>query len=68
MTFMLARGRPEIGPQSPVVFSGIKDLISTTEWIVKRVTHSLDGSGLRTEIELETKTAEGENDEVVVDE
>jgi len=59
MEFTLARGAPQIGPQTPVKFVGIKAPISETDWIVQRVTHTLDGQGLHTRLELETRNAEG---------
>lgn len=54
LDFALARGMPQIGPQTPVTFTGIKDTITDTAWIVKRSSHSLDESGLRSRLELET--------------
>jgi len=53
----LARGAPQIGPQMPVQFVGIKAPISEIDWIVKRVTHTMDGQGLHTRLELETRNA-----------
>lgn len=58
LEFSVARGRPEIGPQSPVQFSGLKPPISTTEWQVKRAEHIIDAQGLRSELELELRGAE----------
>lgn len=60
--FTLAKGRPEIGPQMPVQFAGLKPPISTTQWLVKRVVHTLDDSGLKAQLELETQGAEQEQD------
>lgn len=54
LAFSLARGRPEIGPQTPVTVVGLKAPIETTPWLVKRASHVLDGQGLRTDLEMET--------------
>lgn len=56
MTFSLAHGRPQLQPQTPVKFLGIKEPISSTDWLIKRAVHTLDDQGLRTSIELETHT------------
>jgi phage protein D len=52
----LALGDPSIMPQSPVVVSGFKADIDSTEWLSKSVTHSITGSGFTTRIEFETKS------------
>ncbi|KRC85435.1 late control protein [Achromobacter sp. Root83] len=52
--FDLAYGRPELAPQTKVRFAGVKDPISTTVWLLSRVTHKLDDSGLTTSAEGET--------------
>lgn len=64
----LALGRPDIAPQTPVTVEGFKAEINATAWLVKKCTHTLDGSqGLTTQIELETqgsdKTAAPADDE-----
>jgi len=64
LEFTLARGAPQIGPQTPVKFVGIKAPISETDWIVQRVTHTLDVQGLHTRLELETRNAENDDKEV----
>lgn len=53
MDFALARGMPQIAPQTVVTFSGIKETIAGTVWIVKRASHNLNDSGLTSQLELE---------------
>ena len=52
-SLQLARGRPELMPQSPVTVSGFKPEIDGTGWLVKTVTHTLDSSGLVTKADME---------------
>ncbi|WP_377153640.1 phage late control D family protein [Roseateles sp. UC29_93] len=56
----LARGRPELGPQTPVTVAGFKPVIDAVSWLAVKTTHSLGDGGLTTRIELETSaTADG---------
>lgn len=52
-SLQLARGRPELMPQSPVTVAGFKPQIDGQGWLVKTVTHTLDGSGLVTKADME---------------
>ena len=54
LRFDLAYGRPELAPQTKVRIAGIKEPISSTVWLLSRVTHKLDDSGLTTSAEGET--------------
>lgn len=55
----LARGLPELFPETPVSVSGFKPQIDSTSWIVIRVTNTLDGDGgYRQRVELEIKATE----------
>lgn len=56
-SLQLARGRPELMPQSPVTVTGFKPEIDGTDWLVKTVTHTLDGSGLVTKADMERGAA-----------
>lgn len=47
----LALGRPDIFPEMLVIFSGFKSMIGDTTWIINRLTHRLDDSGLTTAVE-----------------
>jgi phage protein D len=59
----LARGRPDIVPEYPVTVSGWKPAIDEADWLIRRVAHHLSGSGLTTELELELRPGEpNEND------
>jgi len=54
----LARGRPELFPELPAKVSGWKTEIDGTEWIVIKVSHTLSDGGYLTEVELEVKERE----------
>lgn len=55
MSFTLAYGRPELYPEQRVKVLGIKPEIDAAAWLVKSVSHRLDGqSGFITSLELET--------------
>lgn len=66
LRFELAYGRPDLTPQAKVRMLGTKPLISSTVWLLSRVTHKLDDGGLTTSCEGETadarKTDEGPSD------
>lgn len=51
----LAEGRPEITPELPATVSGFKPVIDGQGWIVTRVTHTLNDSGLVTALEMESR-------------
>ncbi len=56
LSLSLAQGRPEIFPELPATVSGWKPVIDSTEWLVTKITHTLDGSGgLSGDIEMELK-------------
>ncbi len=55
LAYSLARGRPEVFPETPVSFSGLKPEIDAIEWLIKSARHTLDNNGLQTELELETR-------------
>jgi phage protein D len=57
MELTLARGRPELGPQTPVTVAGFKPAIDAVSWLTVKATHSLGDGGLTTRIELETASA-----------
>lgn len=52
-TLSLAMGRADIFPETPVRVSGFKAVIDAQPWIISKVTHSLNGSGYTTALELE---------------
>lgn len=46
----LARGRPDLYPESPVRLTGFKQEIDDIKWVIKEVTHHLREGGLTTEL------------------
>lgn len=52
-TLVLAQGRGDIAPETPIRLSGFKDVINNTPWVIKKVTHALDNKGFITKLELE---------------
>lgn len=54
-TIALAHGRTDIAPETPVVVSGFKDVIDKTPWLIKDVTHVIDGKGFITSLALERR-------------
>jgi uncharacterized protein len=59
MTISLAKGRMDLAPNHPITLAGWRREISTTEWISGEITHSLNDSGLTTEVKLEEAIYEG---------
>lgn len=49
----LAMGRADLFPETPVRVSGFKAVIDVQHWIISKVTHSLNGSGYTTVLDLE---------------
>ncbi|HVI51517.1 MAG TPA: contractile injection system protein, VgrG/Pvc8 family [Candidatus Sulfotelmatobacter sp.] len=54
----LAIGRPEIAACSPLTLSGWRSEITALSWISDDVAHTLDGSGLTTEIQASERSGE----------
>lgn len=53
MSLTLAIGQPALTPETPVTVSGWHPEIDALSWSTSSVTHSLNGSGLTTRVELE---------------
>lgn len=54
LSYSLAMGVPALRPEAPVTVSGFKQEIDDTDWLVQKVTHTLDDSGgYICELELE---------------
>ena len=53
MSYTLALGRPDAYPEIPVYLSGWKPDIDETDWLAKKVTHSIADGGYTTALELE---------------
>lgn len=53
----LAYGRPDLSPQMRVAVPNVKPPIDAYEWLLLRVKHKLDDTGLTTQIEAETAEA-----------
>lgn len=55
-TIKLATGWPDIYPETPVQVKGFKQVIDDHLWTIVRVTHTLDGGGYVTSLNLEVRT------------
>lgn len=55
MNYSLAFGRAEIRPELTVYVSGFKADIDDTDWLVKRVTHTISDQGFLSSLELEMR-------------
>ncbi|WP_233214048.1 contractile injection system protein, VgrG/Pvc8 family [Achromobacter sp. MYb9] len=53
----LAYGRPDLSPQTKVLLPTVKSPINEMTWLIVKLTHSLDESGLTTRFEAETAEA-----------
>lgn len=60
----LAKGWPELFPELPATVSGWKPIIDGTDWLLSKVTHRLNPSGLVTELELELALDGDEEDQI----
>lgn len=56
-SIQLAKGRADIYPEMPVKVQGFKPEIDGAEWILTRVSHSLNDSGYTSSLELEVKVS-----------
>lgn len=58
-SIVLALGRPELMTELPVTVRGYKRVIDDCNWIIARVTHSIDGNGgFTSDLDLEVKASE----------
>ncbi|MCA8305472.1 phage late control D family protein [Burkholderia seminalis] len=58
-SIVLALGRPELMTELPVTVRGYKRVIDECNWIIARVTHSIDGNGgFTSDLDLEVKASE----------
>ncbi|UVS99074.1 phage late control D family protein [Burkholderia glumae] len=58
-SIVLALGRPELMTELPVTVRGYKRVIDDCNWIIARVTHSIDDNGgFTSDLELEVKASE----------
>ena len=53
MRFSMAIGVPELSPQYIIQFPDMKKPISEKDWLIKKIVHKLDDSGLTSDLELE---------------
>lgn len=60
----LAKGRPEVFPEQPATVAGWKPSIDGTDWLIAKVTHRLNPSGLVTDLELELALDGDENEQI----
>lgn len=51
----LARGREDLYPELHANVSGFKPLIDAADWVINRVTHTIDDNGYMTGLELEVR-------------
>lgn len=57
-TLTLAYGRADLYPEQHGTVSGFKTDIDNQDWIIARASHSIDGNGFTTRLELEAKIPE----------
>ncbi|QDL32732.1 phage late control D family protein [Serratia liquefaciens] len=57
-TLTLAYGRADLYPEMHGTVSGFKTDIDKQDWIIARASHSIDGNGFTTRLELEAKIPE----------
>jgi len=55
MTLTLARGRPELLPETPVTVRGWKPQIDGTGWLIVKITHTIGDGGYTSQVEMEVK-------------
>lgn len=55
LALLLAEGRADLYPETPVRASGFKSDVDATDWITVRVVHSLGDSGYTTRVEMEAR-------------
>lgn len=67
-SIMLATGRADLFPETPVAVKGFKRVIDEQAWIISRVVHNLNGSGYTTGLELEVKVSDVEYEADEIDE
>ena len=56
MELTLAAGRADIIPESPIRLSGWKTPISTTNWLMTEIKHTINDAGFTSQLLLETAT------------
>jgi phage protein D len=59
-SILLATGRADLFPETPVEVAGFKKVIDEQAWTITKVTHSLSNNGFITSLELEVRLAEVE--------
>ncbi|MFK0369834.1 phage late control D family protein [Enterobacter sichuanensis] len=64
-SILLAFGRADLFPETPVAVKGFKRVIDEQAWIISRVVHSLNGNGYTTGLELEVSDVEYESEELI---
>lgn len=57
-SIQLAKGRADLYPEMPVKTFGFKPEMDIADWIITRVTHTLNDSGFTTALELEVKISD----------
>ncbi|MGJ5604001.1 phage late control D family protein, partial [Morganella morganii] len=60
LSLQLAKGRADISPEMPVKVQGFKPEIDGAEWILTKVSHSLNDSGFTSALEFEVKISDVE--------
>lgn len=54
----LAKGQPELTPETPVKVQGFKNEIDALPWLLTEVTHTINDNGYTTALQLEVKNSE----------
>ncbi|MCV6588319.1 MAG: contractile injection system protein, VgrG/Pvc8 family [Marinobacterium sp.] len=53
-SLLLAKGRPNLYPETPIKLQGWKAPIDANNWVTKRVVHQMNNSGYSSRVEMET--------------
>jgi phage protein D len=59
-SILLAIGRADLFPETPIAVKGFKRVIDDQAWIISRVVHNLNSNGYTTGLELEVKVSDVE--------
>lgn len=66
-SILLAIGRADLFPETPVAVKGFKRVIDEQAWIISRVVHNLNENGYTTGLELEVKVSDVEYEAKEID-
>lgn len=55
MHYTIANGNAQLFPETPAVLRGFKPELDAIDWMISRVTHSINDGGFTTQVELEVE-------------